>query len=329
MNNLSSDLFADPRDPARWDAEKDLPQRRTNMEVKPVHYVEAFFAKSMFSLFRLMGVDRSSAFMGKVMRGFGPLLGSVQKRGLANLSLIYPENTEAQNKVLLGDVWENLGRTVAEYAHLEELTSSTEDPRIIVENKDYMHELIANNPQMIFVSAHMANWELLAPTLYRAGLKSASIYRAANNPIIDELIINLRANIATRHLIPKNKYGSRALVEAMNKGLSLCMLVDQKLNDGIEVPLLGYPAMTAPLTARMSLKFGAPVVPVSMRRKNGEARFIMKLHEPVKFEPTGNRAEDTKQLTVLVNDCLGKMIKENPGQWLWLHRRWPKELTPR
>ena len=33
--------------------------------------------------------------------------------------------------------------------------------------------------------------------------------------------------------------------------------------------------------------------------------------------------EDTElQITNRINNVIEKMIKENPGQWIWTHKRW-------
>ena len=155
----------------------------------------------------------------------------------------------------------------------------------------------------------------------------ALIYRAANNPIVDEKIIELRSKVTSRYLIPKSKRGSRAILRAVNDGLSLCLLADQKLNDGIEAPFMGHPAMTAPLAAKMAVKSNLPIVPVNLVRKPGQVQFTFSVREPITVEPSGDVETDTKELTTRINKVLGDMIMENPEQWLWFHRRWPKELT--
>lgn len=321
-------MVTDQNGAPRWDAEVVLPARRSNMKLTISHRLESALAGFSFILFKALGVDRASAFMGGFLRRTGPLLWSIQKRGLANLSLVYPENSAKQNKKILADVWENLGRTVAEYAHLDKFAPFTEKARIDIENEEALRKLIADGTQCIFVSGHIANWELMAVTLFQAGLRSATVYRAANNPIVDEKIIELRANVMSRYLIPKSKRSSRGLIRSLNNGLSVCMLVDQKQGDGIAVPFMGHPAMTGPGTARMALKFGIPIVPLSIKRRGKSARFTFKVHEPIRFEATGNAEEDTARLTAKINDALSSIIHANPGQWLWLHRRWPRELTP-
>lgn len=324
-----STFFPDPTmpaDPGRWDGDVALPERRTNRPVTWQHRLEATFMHGLFSLFDLIGVDRASGFMGGAMRMIGPLVRPVHKRGLANLRLVFPDKDEDELETILKRVWENLGRTLGEYPHLDCFRPFEEGGRVEIENESRLRELADRGRPVVFVSGHLANWEIMAITLYRTGLKTAVVYRAANNPLVDERIIEIRADVMSRYLIPKGKRGGRQLLAAMKDGLSLCMLTDQKLNDGIAVPFMGHDAMTATAAARMALKFDAPVVPLSIRRTGG-AHFCMTVHEPLMFEATGEAGPDGDRLTAKINEALGDIIMNNPGQWLWLHRRWPREAT--
>ncbi|MCK5744944.1 MAG: lysophospholipid acyltransferase family protein, partial [Oricola sp.] len=146
----------------------------------------------------------------------------------------------------------------------------------------------------------------------------------ANNPLTDEYIIKHRGRVMSRRQVPKGKRGGRALVDALKEGRSLAMLVDQKLNSGISVPFMGLPAMTAPAAARLSLKYGAPLIQISLVRLQG-AHLRFTVHDPLDFAPTGDAGADTEALTIRINEALEADIRAHPGQWLWFHRRWPKE----
>jgi KDO2-lipid IV(A) lauroyltransferase len=101
------------------------------------------------------------------------------------------------------------------------------------------------------------------------------------------------------------------------------MLVDQKMNDGIAVPFLGRPAMTAPAVARFALKYRCPVIPARVQRVKG-AHFRMTFYPPLDLPNSGDVKADTLAMMTAVNDLIGSWIREAPGQWLWLHRRWPE-----
>ncbi|MEZ5982098.1 MAG: lysophospholipid acyltransferase family protein [Parvularculaceae bacterium] len=303
------------------DLDTPLPERRANRPITLTGRMEYAAARGLFAFFHLIGIDAASALAGGFTRFVGPLLGSVSKRADDNLRAVYPEWTSAERRRIIAKVWENLGRTTAEFAFLDKFDTREANGRVEIVGAEKIKSLAESGRPAIFVSGHFANWELMAITLHQAGVKTAVVYRAANNPLIDELIINMRAEVMSRVLIPKGKRGGRALIDALKQGRSIAMLVDQKLNDGISVPFLGRDAMTAPAAARLALKFNTPVIQTSIERLKG-AHFRMTVHEPIAFTPTGDVTEDVRQLTILINEALERDIRARPEQWLWLHRRW-------
>jgi KDO2-lipid IV(A) lauroyltransferase len=100
------------------------------------------------------------------------------------------------------------------------------------------------------------------------------------------------------------------------------MLVDQKMNDGIPVPFFGRDAMTAPAAAQLALRFDAVLMPVRVERVRG-AHFRIYMRPPIEVERTGNKHDDTLALMRKVNLEIESWVREEPGMWLWLHRRWP------
>ncbi|MEX0646082.1 MAG: hypothetical protein WD076_12280 [Parvularculaceae bacterium] len=303
--------------------ETPLPARRSNRPVTAGAVVEYGLARLLLACCRLMGVERASAASGGFMRLVGPLIRPVSRRGEANLRLIFPNWDKARVRRTIAAVWENLGRTVAEYAHLDKFDPSDPAGRIDIVGVERVSELVLSKRSAIFVSGHFANWEIMPIVLRHVGVDFGIVYRAANNPLIDELIINLRAEALSRLQMPKGVLTGRALMEAMSKGRSLALLVDQKLNEGVTAPFLGQPAKTATAAARLAIRYSVPVVPASIMRLNG-ARFRIFVHEPICFQATADYAGDVVKLTTLINDSIGQAILDRPEQWLWFHRRWAK-----
>ena len=306
----------------------ELPQRRSNRPVTVGHRVEFAFVVAMLAFFRLFPVDFASMTSGAFLRAIGPLLRPISKRGEDNLRLIFPDWPEEKIRRTMADVWENLGRAAAEYAHLHTFSVNGENPRIIADGVDDILHVFDDPGRAVFVSGHFANWEISGITANQLGLKFGVVYRSLNNPLVDELIIKKRAAVTTRRQIPKGPAGARPLVDLLKDDCSIAFLADQKLNTGgIRVPFMGCMAMTAPAAARLAVRFKLPVVPISTERLNG-ARFRVTTHPPIEFEPAGDLLRDVEALTIKINEALERDIRARPGQWLWLHRRWPKDALP-
>ena len=109
------------------------------------------------------------------------------------------------------------------------------------------------------------------------------------------------------------------------------MLIDQKLNEGIAVPFFGRPAMTTPAPAQMATRFNAAVV-VGYAERLGPARYrlhaeLVDLPKPSERSPKARKAADLEAMTML-NRMIERQIRASPGEWFWLHRRWPESKGP-
>ncbi len=96
------------------------------------------------------------------------------------------------------------------------------------------------------------------------------------------------------------------------------ILIDQNtsLEEGVFVNFFGTPACANTAFAKIAHRTGAPVIPGFALWLEDEKRYVLRFYPPV--EITGDAAEDTARLHAV----LEQVIREFPGQWLWIHRRW-------
>jgi KDO2-lipid IV(A) lauroyltransferase len=215
-------------------------------------------------------------------------------------------------------MWDNLGRAVAEYPHLDWICAA-ESGRVEIVNEGAVTELLTDGRPGIVFGGHFGNWEVGPSTIHRLmGPSLVSVYRGANNPLVDRL---LRHWQRSRRAVAKGAEGGRDLLRHLNRGGHVAMLVDQKLNDGIAVPFFGRDAMTAPAIARLGLRFGCPVVPIRTERLR-DARFRFTVLSRLEIADTGDAAADVLTVMTRVNAMIESWIRARPEQWLWLHRRW-------
>ncbi len=285
-------------------------------------WTEGLFARIAFAFFRVMPLDAASAFGGWLARTVGPLLG-ISKRARLNLRRALPGLSDAEIGHIVRGMWDNLGRVVAEYPHLGQFKLYEPGGRVTVEGFREIVDARGPKTRFIFFSAHFGNWEIATLAATQAGLDVIEIYRAANNPFVDELINEARG-IVRSELVPKGSVAARRALGALAEGKHICMLVDQKMNDGIAVPFFGRDAMTAPAIARLALRFDCPIVPVRVERLKGTRfRFTVlpQIEVPDRRDTADNVLETMKRVTAVIEDW----IVARPEQWLWLHRRWPRE----
>ena len=274
----------------------------------------------MMGIFRALGLDAGSAFGGFLGRVVYSRL-SPARTARTNLKAAFPQKSDAEIDAIVLAMSENLGRTIGEYPNLDKIRISGDDARIKVIDSEFPAAAVASGKPLIFFSGHLANWEMMAIGSYQAGFEGGTVYRPPNNPYVDRWIVAQRSKCGSREQIAKGS-GVKRMFTFLRRGLPVYMLVDQKTNEGLAVPFFGRFAMTTPAPAALALKLNATLLPISLRRTQG-ARFEMAYHPPVQFTPSGDHDRDVLALTTQINDVLEQMIRAEPSQWLWVHRRWP------
>ena len=285
------------------------------------YFLEFVSIISLFCIFKIIGIRNASSLGGLLGKFIGPLFRSkniVKKNieiGLGNID-------EKKEQEIINDMWSNIGRTFAEYIFLKDFKfNKTNFDHIKIKGANYLEEIKKNNEVVIFFSAHLANFELMAMELDKFGIKCAAIYRPLNNFLLNPLMEYLRMKYICPTQIPKGRMGMREIIGRVKDGYSIALMVDQRVSEGPRVLFFNKPAHTTTIPAQLALKYNCKLVPIFLERKEG-TNFEMTIHEPYKIEKTGNDQEDTKSITLKINNIIEKMIIKNPTQWIWSHNRW-------
>jgi KDO2-lipid IV(A) lauroyltransferase len=283
------------------------------------HGLEAAVFFAFMAFFRLMGLEAASALGGWIGRKVFSRL-PPDRVARANLAAAFPHKSPAERDAIRMQMWDNLGRVVAEYPHLEKFTGTGADPRIgWSEPSPGWLDGYRGKPVM-YLSAHLANWEIMPAISHQLGLDGATVVRPPNNPVVADWIAGRRADNGPNELISKHN-AMRRMLTRLKGGKSLYMLIDQKLREGVAVPFFGRAAMTTPAPAALKLKTGARIVIVSNRRTRG-SRFHVTYHGEVDYAATGTEKDDIQALTAMLTARMEEIIRADPGQWLWIHNRW-------
>ena len=283
---------------------------------------EAAIFFSVIGFFHLFPIDAASAIGGWLGRNLFYRT-HITTRARASLAAAYPQMASEEREQIIRDMWDNLGRTIAEYAHLQNLSIRGEKPRIEIAGLENYARAAAAGKGIIFISAHFANWEVMPFAATQYGVEGSEVYRPVNNPFVDRWLVRQRQKCGPKEQIAKGAHGTRRIFTLLRAGKAIFMLVDQKTNEGLAVPFFGRDAMTTPAPAALALKLGAVLVPVSNERLGG-ARFRMTAHPTIEFESSGDHARDVLALTTRINEEIERCVRYRPSQWLWIHRRWPK-----
>ena len=277
-----------------------------------------FFA--FMALFRVIGLSAASRLGGFIGRNIFCWL-PPDRIARANLLRAFPQKSLAERDAIRRTMWDNLGRVVGEYPHLEKFSPKGEDPRVTYSLPPGMTVEDLKHGPVMFLSGHLGNWEVMPILAAQVGLDGAAVVRPPNNPFVADWVARQRAINGPSTLIAKHN-AARGMLTQLRAGKMLCMLVDQKLREGIAVPFFGHDAMTTPAPAALALKTGARVVLAANHRLPGP-RFHVTVYEPPAITPSGDEARDTEALTAAFTAGIEEIVRADPGQWLWIHNRWP------
>ncbi|WP_207461399.1 lauroyl acyltransferase [Azospirillum sp. SYSU D00513] len=277
--------------------------------------LQGLFVHAVVRFFGSLTPDRASDLGGWIGRRVGPMLRGTRV-ARRNLARAFPEKSPAEIERIILEMWDNLGRTFAEYPHLDAIGDRAE--LVGAEHVDAMRD---DGRAGIMVSGHLSNWEMPSVIMRKRGVELALVYRAPNNPHVGPLLLRMRG-AATSINIPKGPEGARQLIRHLSQGGHAGMLIDQKMNDGIPIPFFGRDAMTAPAVAQLGRRYGIPIVPVRTERIEG-TRFRITALPPIEHPDVGDRGAEARILMERLNLLLEGWIRERPAQWLWTHRRWP------
>jgi KDO2-lipid IV(A) lauroyltransferase len=288
--------------------------------------VAAGVAITLLKGIRRTDLTRIARFSGRALRAIGPWLPE-QRTGRANLAAAFPEKSPQEIDEILARVWENLGRVGAEYAHLDRIVEEEPGrPRpASVQISPLVHERFLRmredgKPALLF-AAHIGNWELPATMAAANHLDTAIVYRQPNIAGIARAIEEIRAG-SMGELIPASGMNSVfRMANALERGAHVGMLVDQHFSRGVDVMFFGRMCKANPLIARLARRFECPIHGTRAVRLPGH-RFRLDLTEEVRPARDAEGKVDVTATMQIITSIIEGWVRENPDQWLWLHRRW-------
>lgn len=283
--------------------------------------LEACFFAALLLLARLLPADMASAAGKRVLMWIGPRQAKHRKVE-ENLRLAFPEKSPAEIDAISRAVWGNVGALMAEYGHLEDICRRGPGERLETVVKGDIEAFREHGRAGIFVTAHLANWELCAPAVRRYTPSVTAVYTPLQNPWLDRILAKRRESLGC-HLIKRDE-SMRSLIRELHEGRSIGLVIDQRVDSGRAIPMFGIDKLTTLVPARLALRHGYELIPIRAERLEG-ARFRMTFYPPVRpDDPGATEIEQAVQMMTKVNALFEQWIRERPWDWFCSKRRFPK-----
>ena len=280
------------------------------------YFIQFFLTIFSFFIFKILGPNLSSKISGKIFEIIGPFFRSKQiihsniRRGIPDINYEKLED-------LTRSMWNNYGRLFAEYMFIKDFRYGKLSRKIQIEGQDILDQIKNSNKQVVFVSGHFSNFELMAMCLEKTGIELSAIYRPLNNVFLNGIMEEIRKKFICKYQIKKGIGGLKKLIYLKKKNFSTAIMIDQRVSEGILSNFFNEQALTGTIPAQLVKKFNIPVVPVYIERVKG-LNFKILIHDPIDF----SKEETIENITLKLNQILEKMILQKPEQWIWSHNRW-------
>jgi KDO2-lipid IV(A) lauroyltransferase len=251
-------------------------------------------------------------FIGRTFQQFAG-----RRRAIAavNLSLCFPELSAGERDRILAEQFISMGIGVLEMAMSWWAPARRLKKLARVEGLQHLQDALDRDKGVILLSAHFTTLEI-GGRLLALHAPFHVMYREHKNAAFDRVMKSARI----RHFgkaIPRGDL--RGMLRSLQHNMPVWYAPDQDYGreQSIFVPFFGIPAASITATSRLARLSGAAVVPFFQTRLPGARGYRLTLYPPLDSFPGASVEEDTQR----VNDIIEARIREQPGQYLWAHRR--------
>jgi KDO2-lipid IV(A) lauroyltransferase len=240
----------------------------------------------------------------------------LRRVAMRNLELACPEKTPQERRRIVDQVFASIARMLWTFARFPRINRANISEWIRYEGLEHYTEAKKAGKGVLFATGHLGNWELSA---FAHGLMTEPmnvVVRPLDNAAADRLV-EARRELSGNGLIGKWD-AARPVLRALARNQAVGILIDQNttLEEGVFVDFFGTPACANAAFVKIAARTGAAVIPGFALWSDKEQRYVLRFYPPVAI--TGNATVDTQNL----HKILESVIREDPGQWLWIHRRW-------
>lgn len=271
-----------------------------------------------------MPYERRVVFAGRlVSRWISPIAGW-RRRIARNLDHVCPELSAEEVRRLQQEVADNAGRALIESYSGSEFVDRTKSSPLDGPGLAPFLEARAEGRPVILVTAHFGNYFAARAAIEGKGHTLAALYRPMRNRWFNDHYVAAISAMG-EPVFPADKRGILGYVRHLADGGIVAILVDVFAIGGANLKFFGQPAPTALSAAEWAVKYEALMVPIYAIRQPDGLTFRVFLDAPVTHE-------EPAAMMQALNDSLEVQVRQDMGQWFWVHRRWKqkkkKKRTP-
>jgi len=250
--------------------------------------------------------------------------GELRRTGAINLRLAFPEKTDEERAQLLRETFDNLGRLLGFFSQFS--SRSREELKQLIEVRGLENLEAAkavHGNRLILYTGHLGAWELTSFGLSLVNHPFTFLVRRLDNPRIEELVDGVRKKFGNETIDKLS--AARSMLKILRSGetpLGLLPDLNTLDDEAIFVDFMGVPAATTFVVAKLAVRMKTPLVPVFAPWSEEKRKYLLIVEPAIPVETTGDEDADVRQLTIKLTQRIENQIRQYPGQWLWIHKRW-------
>ena len=288
-----------------------------------VDYLAYLAVRAVVAAAQAMTVEQSYAFADLLAK----VLHAVDKRhraiGVENLKMAFGDAyTDAERRQVVKNVYRHFCRMLMEMLHIpRKLRLGNYRDRITLVGHGPVIDRLLDGGPVIMLTGHFGNWEMAGYLFGVFGFPPHSVARTLDNPHLDKFLRSFRERTGQKMIAKKGGYDE--MLAVLRGGGILSFLADQDAGQrGMYVDFFGRPASTHKAIALLAIEHHAPVVVGYARRIGPGFRYEVGCDAIIEPGEWTGTADDARLLTQRYTSALERIIRRDPEQYLWLHRRW-------
>ena len=241
--------------------------------------------------------------------------------GLANLRAAFDGTlTPTESHRIIRSYYRQLGAGVIELLRLPAIDRAYVDRYITIEGRRWFDEAVASGQPILLLTGHYGNWELSSIVAALLGFPIMALARAQEKlPRLYRLLVSYRESKGCTII---HKGGAvKRLVTALENRQCIGIVGDQASRQGLFVDFFGRPALFSKGPFELAYRKRALVLPTFIHRLRGPFHRLV-VEPPIRLSQQQSEDQAVRAGIEQFAGVLSRHIREDPGQWLWLHKRW-------
>jgi len=261
-------------------------------------------------------------------RGMGKiaylLARNLRRTGATNLRLAFPEKSDEERAQLLRECFDSLGRQLGLFSQMSSRSGDELKQLIEVRGWENLEAAVAGHGQkLVLYTGHLGAWELTSFGFSLLGHRVTFLVRRIDNPRIEGMVERVRAKFGNTTIDKLS--AARSMLKILRSGeTSIGLLPDLNTleDEAIFVDFFGVPAATTFVVAKMALRTQTPIIPVFSPWSAETGKYLIIVEPLISVETTGDEEADVRRVTTEITRRVENQIRQYPGQWLSIHKRW-------